>query len=253
MSSEHSHSNKVSTYVLVHGAYHGGWCWGRVASRLRAQGHVVHTPTLTGLADRSHLLSPAITLSTHVLDIVNLFRWEELQNVILCGHSYGGMVITGATAEIHSALHSVVYLDAIVPQNGKSLADLLPSELTAFIKAKQDWLVRPPNASSMTNNRADEDWVQRQMTAHPLASFKEPATGADAVARLKRRFYILATGNAISASIFERYARALECEPGWRVERIPGGHDLMIDSPDEVTRLLLDAASPALTGAHHSR
>ena len=94
----------MTTFVLVHGAWHGGWCWKRVAKHLRSQGHEVHTPSLSGLAERSHLMTRLVNLETHILDIVNLFHWEELSEVVLCGHSYGGMVITGAADRVAGRL-----------------------------------------------------------------------------------------------------------------------------------------------------
>jgi pimeloyl-ACP methyl ester carboxylesterase len=114
----------MTTYVLVHGAWGGGWKFARVAERLRRRGHIVFTPTLTGAAERSHLLSGNITLSTHVTDILNVFRYEDLSDVVLLGHSYGGMVITAVADKIAEKIAALVYLDAFVPENGQSLFDL---------------------------------------------------------------------------------------------------------------------------------
>ena len=114
----------MATYVLVHGAWGGGWKYARVAQRLRARGHTVFTPTLTGCGDRSHLLSGAINLTTHVTDIVNVIRYEDLSGVVLAGHSYGGMVITGVADRPPDMVAALVYLDAFMPEDGKSLFDL---------------------------------------------------------------------------------------------------------------------------------
>ena len=119
----------MSTYVLVHGAWHGAWCWKRVRAALEKQGHQVFTPTLTGVADRSHLASPQINLDTHIADVANLIRWEELSNVVLCGHSYGGCVISGAADRIADRIGALVYLDAFLLENGQSLHDTLPPEM----------------------------------------------------------------------------------------------------------------------------
>jgi pimeloyl-ACP methyl ester carboxylesterase len=110
------------TFILVHGARHGAWCWRRVADLLESQGHKVFAPTLTGLGDRSHLLSEYVDLTTHIMDAVNLFKWEDLQNVVLCGHSYAGYVISGAVEHVGSRVSSIVYLDAFYPANGDSMA-----------------------------------------------------------------------------------------------------------------------------------
>ena len=118
----------MATFVLVTGAWHGAWCWKRVRKALAAEGHEVFTPTLTGLGDRSHLLSKEVDLETHIKDVINLIRWEELNEVVLVGHSYGGMVITGVADRIGDRISSLVYLDAFVPENGQSLHAALPPD-----------------------------------------------------------------------------------------------------------------------------
>ena len=118
----------MSVYVLVHGAWHGSWCWKRVRKALQAQGHEVFTPTLTGVGERSHLLSPQVNLETHICDVVNLIRWEELSNVLLCGHSYAGAVISGAADRVPELIGALVYLDAFVLEDSRSLHDDLPPE-----------------------------------------------------------------------------------------------------------------------------
>src|SRR5437762_1451253 len=116
----------MSTYILVHGAWHGSWCWKRVRKSLQARGHDVFTPTLTGVGERSHLLSPQVNLDTHIDDVVNLIQWEELSDVVLCGHSYGGAVISGVADRVPDRLRTLVYLDAFVLEDGQSLHDTLP-------------------------------------------------------------------------------------------------------------------------------
>src|SRR6267378_2826303 len=117
----------MTSFVLVHGAWHGSWCWKRVRTSLQAKGHDVFTPTLTGVAERSHLLSPEVSLETHILDVVNLIRFEELSEIVLCGHSYGGCVISGVADRIPDRIGKLVYLDAFVLQDGESAHDTLPS------------------------------------------------------------------------------------------------------------------------------
>ena len=114
-----------ATFVLVHGAGHGGWCWQRVADRLTAKGHRVFAPTLTGLCERSHLLNDKIDLTTHISDIVNEIKWKDLDQIVLVGHSYGGMVITGVAEQLASRIASIVYLDAFLPGDGQSVADVV--------------------------------------------------------------------------------------------------------------------------------
>ena len=116
----------MTTYVLVHGAWGGSWCWAHVAEELRAEGHDVRTPTLTGMADRSHLLKPDVDLSTHIADVAQLIEWEDLKDVVLVGHSYGGMVLAGVCGQIPERIAHAVHIDAFVPDPGQSCIDILP-------------------------------------------------------------------------------------------------------------------------------
>src|SRR5262249_14497470 len=128
-----SEGNQMITYVLVHGAWHGGWCWKKVTPLLRASGYAVFTPTLTGLGERSHLLSPEVSLHTHIQDVVAVVEYEDLREVMLVGHSYGGMVITGVAERVPARLSQLVYLDAFVPEHGQALLDLhSPDERARF-------------------------------------------------------------------------------------------------------------------------
>ena len=123
------------TFVLVHGAWYGGWCWSKVASILRARGHTVLTPTQTGLGERSHLLRADIGLQTHITDVVNVMKWEGLRDVVLCGHSYGGMIISGVAEAMAPAIRSIVFLDAFVPRNGESSQDLTSAAVREGVQA----------------------------------------------------------------------------------------------------------------------
>jgi pimeloyl-ACP methyl ester carboxylesterase len=116
----------MATFVLVHGAWHGAWCWRRVARLLTRAGNDVFAPTLTGLCERAHLLTPAVDLDTHILDIVNELKWQELKEVVIVGHSYGGIVISGVAEKMEKAIASFVMLDAFMPENGQSLVDIWP-------------------------------------------------------------------------------------------------------------------------------
>src|SRR3954464_8697480 len=135
----------MASFVLVHGAWHGSWCWQRVRSALQALGHQVFTPTLTGVGERSHLLSTQVDLRTQILDVVNLIRWEGLNDIVLCGHSYGGFVVSGVADELPERVRSLVFLDAFVPENGESLADyapITPEQIT------DGWKVKPISAEA---------------------------------------------------------------------------------------------------------
>jgi pimeloyl-ACP methyl ester carboxylesterase len=225
-------------FVLVHGAWCGGWIWRRVAERLRARGHRVFTPTLTGLADRSHLASAEVTLTTHILDVVNLIRWEELERVVLVGHSYGGMVVSGATeAATPGAISAVIYLDAALPEDGKSLADYAPLPPRM---AGADHLIAPIPAAPPRMNAADAPWLNRMRTPQPVGTFTEPVKLGGALERIPSRTYVLATG--YDGGSLRAFAARAKADPTWRYEELPCGHDMMLAMPDETTDLLVRAA-----------
>jgi pimeloyl-ACP methyl ester carboxylesterase len=224
----------MATFVLVHGAWHGSWCWKRVRKSLQQQGHEVFTPTLTGLGERSHLVAESIDLETHTMDVLNLIRWEELTDLVLCGHSYGGLVISGVADRIPQHIRSLVFLDAFVPENGECLEDFAPRPADQFINA---WKVAPISAEAFSVNPLDRDWVDRQCTAHPFACFKQPVQLTGGIAGIKNASYIYASGWAGPFRPFFERARSR----GWRTSEIPCGHDVMIDAPDALTTQLLDA------------
>lgn len=232
----------MTTFVLVHGAWHGSWCWKKVRPLLEAEGHVVFTPTLTGLGERSHLLRPEVDLQTHIDDVVNLLRWEELEQVVLCGHSYAGMVVTGVADAMPERVRSLVYLDAFLPENGQSLHDSLPPEAAEHQRnlAREQgdgWRVPPNPAAFFEVNEADRDWVDRQCTPQSLATFEQPLTFTDRATGIEDTRFILATGWANSP--FGYFADAAR-RRDWAVVPIHSGHDVMLDNAEGLARLLAD-------------
>jgi len=235
----------MATFVLVHGAWHGGWCWRAVADLLEAKGHKVFAPTLSGLADRSHLLTADISLETHIHDVANLIAWEELHDVVLCGHSYGGMVVTGAADKVAHKLHALVYLDAFVPQDGESLESYAPPHRITHMyeEAKlhgDGWKVPPLPVTAWLDDPAQREWVEPKVTPHPLRCMNEPISLSGAHDTVARRMYILASANKPSA--FHPFHERLTGEPGWDCHAIDGPHDLMVSHPAETAELLLKAA-----------
>jgi pimeloyl-ACP methyl ester carboxylesterase len=226
------------TFVLVHGAWHGGWCYARVAQRLRRNGHLVFTPTLTGVADRSHLLNEGINLDTHVLDVANLLQWENLRDVVLCGHSYGGMVITGVADRMADRIGALVYLDAFLPEDGQSLFDLSPPEtgkaLMAGAMKNDGYKVPPIPAAVFKVNAADCAWVDAQCTPHPLGTMTQKLRLTGAHKKIRNRLYIWASGRE---SVFRPIHERLQKDPAWRTASVPCGHDVMLDMPDQLTEL----------------
>ena len=235
----------MTTFVLVHGAWHGGWCWRDVAGRLQSAGHRVYAPTLTGLADRSHLLTRETGLETHILDIVNLLEWEELDDAVLCGHSYGGMVVTGAADRAAGRLKALVYLDAFVPADGQSLPDMAPPERVAGMlrdaaERGDGWKVPPLPASVWLDDPAQQAWVQPKVTPHPLRCFTDPLPLTGAWRSVGCKMHILASAN--DPSPFHAIHAGVASEPAWLCRRIEGPHDLMISHPAETVALLVEAA-----------
>jgi len=227
----------MATFVLVHGAWHGSWCWKRVRSALRQAGHEVFTPTLTGIGERSHLLAQTVDLNTHTLDVLNLILWEELDDVVLCGHSYGGMVVSGVADRIPGRLRSLVFLDAFVPEHGQSLVDFAPIGEEQLIDG---WKCLPISAQIFGVNAADRAWVDRQCTLQSLACFRQPVQLTGGLGKIGRVTYAYASGWAGDQSPFRpSYDKARA--RGWRTCEIDCGHDVMLDRPDAVTQLLLQS------------
>jgi pimeloyl-ACP methyl ester carboxylesterase len=232
----------MATFVLVHGACLGAWCWGRVAALLAAKRHTVVAPALTGLGERSHLLDPEIDLDTHILDVVNVIKWQELRDVVLVGHSYGGMVISGVAERMERSIASIVMLDAFLPADGQRAIDLLPPPVREAIlkRARDGATATPPRPAVTANvNKADQAWVDAQCTPHPIKCFLQPATATGARDRIAKKTYIRATdspGVALDAGMSEARNK------GWRTIEIAAGHLVMIDAPaqlaDEIEQLI---------------
>ena len=232
------------TFVLVHGAWHGGWCWRRVADRLTAAGHRVFTPTLTGLGERQHLMSASITLDTHVQDVCNLIRFEELSDVCLVGHSYAGMVISRVAEEMEDRISSFVFLDAFVPEDGETPLDLVTSQVQEGIRAAiargEITRAAPPAAYFKVQAPADVAWIDSMMTPQPNGVWPDQIHLTGARDRIAKRAYVRA-GLYPSAS-FDVAMEKQSKRDGWRVMSMAGGHDLMVDCPEELANLFIELA-----------
>ena len=178
------------TFVLVHGSWHGGWCWRRVADRLERGGHKVYTPTLTGLGERVHLLNTSVDLNTHITDVVNVIRFEELKDIILVGHSYAGCVISGVAEQILPAIASIVFVDAFLPEDGQRMLDLTPANLRDAAVAAQSKgeIVRPiVPAAAFKVNAQDQAWVNAKLTPQPLGPTFTPNKYSGAREKIARK------------------------------------------------------------------
>ena len=234
----------MATFVLVHGAWSGGWCYFKVAERLRALGHLVFTPTLTGQGERSHLTGTPINLTMHIIDVVNVFHYERLDDVVLAGHSSGGMVITGVGDRIPDRLRSLVYLDAFLPEHGQSLFDInVPANTQMFIDnaGKIGGLAVPPPPAAFFNVNADDARrVDELASPFPIGCFTEKIKLSGKHNGIKKHVYVHSTVLP-RESPFKPFYERVKSDPGWSAHTLACGHDAMLDMPDDVTRILLDA------------
>ncbi len=240
-----SRPSSDTAIVLVHGAWHGGWCWQRVLPLLRRAGVTTHAVTLTGCGERSHLLGPDIDLDTHIQDVCGLIEAEELQRVVLVGHSYAGMVITGVADRLQreepGLLARLVYLDASVPLPGESWSSAHPEQTrrarVAAAEAAGGLSMPAPDASAYGLEGPDRDWVNRRQRPQPFKVYQQPLSfDADRVAAVPRTFIDCHRPALPTIDVSRRRVRA---EPGWQVLEMATGHDPMVSAPRELAQLLL--------------
>jgi pimeloyl-ACP methyl ester carboxylesterase len=237
----------MAAFVLVHGTGHGGWCWRFIAPLLRANGHEVYTPTLTGLGASSHLLHelPRISLDTHVKDITNVLFYEDIEDVVLVGHSYGGMVITGVAAKESKRLTHLVYLDAYLPLEGENEIALWPSvqKESYFTDIASGVKFRSPLESSMLGitDPIISEWVQERLTPHPYSTYEDPPNASTSESASIPRSYIHCTLGPLSSWMEPFAARARKLQ--WNVYTMLTGHDVMITHPNELAEVLLRVAN----------
>lgn len=224
---------RADTFVLVHGAWGGGWQWHKVDRLLAAQGHQVYRPTLTGLGERVHLASPEITLTTHINDIANVIVWEDLRDVVLLGHSYGGMVITGVMERVPDRIKRVIFVDALVPDDRESLYD-------AFGNA--------PTAEQTASGYIVPGWVTPDKpipkdVPHPVKTLSEPVTFRNPAALRLPATYIFTVdpGKKPEEDRFFKFAERARAR-GWTVVTMEADHNPQWRKPDELVRLLVPAS-----------
>jgi pimeloyl-ACP methyl ester carboxylesterase len=241
----------MTAFVLVHGAWHGGWCWRRVLPALRSAGHPAHAVTLTGCGERAHLIAAGIRLATHIDDVLAVVACEELTDVVLVGHSYAGIVITGVADRLlrdaSGTLAKLVYLDAVTPHAGESWSSQHAPETVAArvaaARAAGGVALPPPDAEVFGLTGADRDWVNRRLTPQPFGVYQDPLDFSPGRVASVPRTFIDCTRPALPtiAVMRERVRR----EPGWRVVELATGHDPMVSAPDELARVLLSCHAGA--------
>jgi pimeloyl-ACP methyl ester carboxylesterase len=237
----------MTTFALFHGAWHGGWSWQLVSRRLAALGHRAIAPTLTGLGERAHLISRQVNLATHVEDVAAVLRYEDLSDVVLVGHSYAGLVITGAGAQEFDRISRLVYYDAFLPDDGQSALDLLPPHIAAHFteSAEQDgdgWLMprRPLEALGVRSAEA-KAWLEPRLVAHPLATYSDKLRFDARVRQLPSSFISCTDWAAVFAPEAEK-ARAL----GWPVREIAADHEALATAPDLLVSALIEMTGPGM-------
>lgn len=227
----------MTSFVLIHGAWHGGWCWQRLVDRLRSEGHTAVAPTLSGLAERADLLSANIDLTTHTEDIVSQVRANGCRDVTLVGHSYGGFPAVAAAGRLGDLVSHLVLLDAFLPEDGEKLLDHAPSLIEIYaakVSEDRNWHIPPLPSAEFGVAEADQVWVDGKLTPHPVASYFEPVSLAPLT--IPRRTYIRcsqASGTLLERSI----SRAMS--GGWRYIEIDAPHDAMITHPDVLAATLI--------------
>lgn len=234
----------MSTFVLIHGAWHGGWCWDRVTPVLRAAGHDVHTPTLTGLSERAHLLSPQVGLDTHAEDVVRLLDVLDLREVVLVGHSYAGQVVTAVADRRPERIARRVHLDAFVGTNGEAARDLLPETVAhhwaeAAAGPGLGWLVPVRSLAVLgVTEQADTDWLTPRLTPHPWKTYTDPLRLTGAAEDVPGAFVECVNWMRVFRTQADR-AR----ERGWPVHELDTGHEAMVTAPKALADVLLDLAA----------
>jgi pimeloyl-ACP methyl ester carboxylesterase len=241
-------------YVLVHGAWHGGWCWGKVAERLRVAGHRVFTPTLTGLGDRAHLIAPNVGLTTHVEDVIATLDMEDLSDLVLVGHSFGSAVISGVADARADRIRRLVFLDSFLVQSGETPFSHLPPEMVETRKATAiktsglfgETLAMPPPPPSVfgVNDASDAAWVARRLKPHPMKTYEDTLELKRPLGAGRPTTYIACTNPTYQAIAQAR--QWVKAQPNWTYLELATGHDAMILAPDALTEMLLHEA---LSGA----
>jgi pimeloyl-ACP methyl ester carboxylesterase len=233
----------MATFVVAHGAWSSAFAWKKMRPLLRSAGHEVFTPSYTGLGERTHLASPDVTLETHIQDVVNVLFYEDLTDVILIGHSYGGMVATGVADQVSERIRKVVYLDAFVPRDGQSLNDLVrrPDGSSPGGPPPSDsWLI-PPIPSSPDTSPDDLAWTAPRRSPQPRKTFEEPVRLTGAIDRLPRVYiYCL---RIREGDVFGQFAIRARSEPGWQYEEIDATHSPQVTEPDRLLEILLRVAA----------
>jgi pimeloyl-ACP methyl ester carboxylesterase len=238
----------MTAFVLVHGAWQGNWVWERVADQLRAVGHRVYTPSLTGLGERAHLAGPEVDLETHIADVIGVIEHHELDGIVLCGHSYGGMVVAGAADRLHQRVKSLVFLDAFIPTPGKSLFDLQPPETAQRMRDEariegDGWRIKRLSGNYFRVARPEDvARLDRRAVDQPIGTMEQKANITGAWEKIPHLAYIRAAGHR---GPFGQFGDRVRHDERWQYFELPCGHNVMLDLPEALTGILLGCAARA--------
>ena len=230
----------MATFVIAHGAWSSGWAWKKMRPLMRKLGHELFTPSYTGQGERAHLAHPGVDLDTHITDVLNLLHYEDLRDVILLGHSYGGMVATGVADRAPDRIAQLVYLDAFVPRHGQSALSLYTDEarvrtLEAVRTHGGGWRI-PANPMPPDTGQEDFDWATPKRVMQPVKSFEQAIMITGAAATLPTA-YIYCT-RCGPGDVFRQFADRARAEPGWKYVEMDASHNPHITVPHELMRIL---------------
>jgi len=231
-------SSSPKTFLVCHGAWSAGWAWKKMHPLMNKAGHRLVTPTYTGLGERAHLAHPAIDLETHIADMLQVIKYEDLRDFVLIGHSYGGMVATGVADRACDKVRQLIYVDAFVPQDGQSLLDFLADSeqrrMREAAKSGDGWRV-PPNPTSPDTSAEDAAWLNERRVHTPISCF-EAKLSLSAPLTLPRS-YVYAT-RAAPSDTFGQFARKTRNDPAWRYYEIDASHSPNVTAPEALLALL---------------
>jgi len=228
----------AATFLVCHGAWSAGWAWKKMHPLMAAAGHRLVTPTCTGLGEREHLANPSIDLETHIQDILNVIKYEDLRDIALIGHSYGGMVATGVADRARDRIAQLIYLDAFVPRDGQSLLDLnepARARMMQLAKTGDGWRV-PPNPTPPDTSPADVEWLSERRVDMPIKCFVTPLKLRNGELTLPRSYiYALRTP---PADTFRPFAERAKSESGWGYHEIDASHSPHVTAPETLMPML---------------
>jgi pimeloyl-ACP methyl ester carboxylesterase len=228
----------AKTFLVCHGAWSAGWAWKKMHPLMQAAGHRLLTPSYTGLGEHAHLANPSIDLETHIEDILNVIKYEDISDIVLIGHSYGGMVATGVADRARDRVNQLIYLDAFVPDDGQSLLDLNEVARQPMLERAGSgggWRI-PPNPTPPDTAPADVAWLTERRVDMPIKCFEMPLKLLHGELTLPRN-YIYAT-RITPADTFGRFAARAKSEPGWCYHEIDASHSPNVTAPEALMTLL---------------